>query len=257
MEYIKSNIKFEEPIVELGCGNGIFSIMLVECSIIEKVDFAIDYDLEALKEAKSRQNWFTLRGDITNLPLKNNSISSIYSNGVICCLKSKNASGVRNVLKESSRVLKDDGLIIMTVATPWFIKNLSTVKILKKLRLHSLSFRYIKSFEERLTHHHVIDEKDWRKKFDDVGFYVEGTRYFFTPRQGFVYGILSLQIFLFFGIFKFSCFNWSMKIIGNFLKAMFKPIIKKEQNLSNELKSEKAGYILFILRKKQKNKQEK
>jgi len=103
--YVKPNIKW----LDLGCGHHILEIWRseVEKKLVEMCDLVagIDYDLNSLRKHKILRN--KMRGDITDLPLKDDTFDLITANMVAEHLKSPEVQ-----FREIRRILKPEGIVI-------------------------------------------------------------------------------------------------------------------------------------------------
>jgi len=102
IQFSEVNKKNFNKILDLGCGTGFLG------EFLNKKLVGIDISKDMLKIAKEK-NYFVLQGDIENLPLKNKSFDFILSNFSLHWLNLEMA------LKESSRVLKDNGYISFNI----------------------------------------------------------------------------------------------------------------------------------------------
>ena len=189
---------FEEPILDLGCGNGTF--MTIFCGgfldkttdVYEHVDLTkkdiydnytpsktqaalkkpdvIIYGVEKrenlVKSARDLKSYKEVKvGDVRNLPFKDNMMGSVYSN-MINDIKDEDLS---KVFKEIYRVLKDSGFVIFTTPTIDFLDSLYYGKSIWKPR----SLEFWKEFLENQSFDCIIFEPFMDKKllqFWDTGF---------------------------------------------------------------------------------------
>ena len=246
-EYEKCKIELKNPFLELGSGDGTFTRMLFDLKKIKDTVISTDYNHQDLVTAKNNLSGNYARLDVCNLPFKNESVNTVFSNGVLCCLFSKLDKDVESVVKEGYRVLKGNGIFIISVATNYFNENLSTYNLLKKLRLNSIANWYIKKFEARLTHHNVYKIEKWLNILERNGFKIENVGNFFSPKQGFWYGILSLKIFNLYSFVKLIPSDKIKKLSADLLRSLFKNLINSEYNDSGKIS--KPGYIVIFAKK--------
>ncbi|PKL72645.1 hypothetical protein CVV26_00015 [Candidatus Kuenenbacteria bacterium HGW-Kuenenbacteria-1] len=105
-------IKDDDTILDLGCGNG----RLFELFNNKKIDYiGIDNCEELIKIAKEKYqstNATFLVGDAINLPFKNEKFNAIFCIAVLNHIPSKKLQ--IKVLKNIKKILKKDGVLIMT-----------------------------------------------------------------------------------------------------------------------------------------------
>ena len=95
--------------MEIGVGTGRFAVAL-------KIDYGIDKSIGVLKFAKKR-GIEGIRGEGENLPFVDTSFGAVFIIVTLCFVDDS-----LKVLKEASRVLKDDGFLIlglMLKESPW------------------------------------------------------------------------------------------------------------------------------------------
>ena len=99
----------EESFLEIGVGTGRFAVDL-------KVEYGVDKSIEVLKFAKER-GIEIIRGEGENLPFVDASFGAVFIIVTLCFVDEP-----LKVLKEASRVLKDDGSVILGLIlkeSPW------------------------------------------------------------------------------------------------------------------------------------------
>lgn len=124
----------------------------------------MDIDEQAVKGSEQRGCYKkVLTANTLNIPFSNNFFNTVFSN---CALE--HMDGLKDVLKEVSRVLKNKGKFIFTVPTKKFLSALRRDKILEKAGLNSEDA--IKRYNE--AHHHVaiMDGAEWEVMLRDTGF---------------------------------------------------------------------------------------
>ncbi|MCD6471014.1 class I SAM-dependent methyltransferase [bacterium] len=120
-EYVKEGDK----VLDLGCGNGRFYELFKN----KKVEYiGVDNCQKLISLARKKYpNANFIFGDALNLPFKNSEFDLVFSIAVFHHIPSQKYR--RQVLKEIYRVLKPDGLLVLTVWNLWQPKLLIKYKI--------------------------------------------------------------------------------------------------------------------------------
>jgi 2-polyprenyl-3-methyl-5-hydroxy-6-metoxy-1,4-benzoquinol methylase len=126
-----------DKLLDLGCSDGYFSLLLKEASGASEV-FGIDIDGIAVKKASKRGvNAIQMDLDKADLPFRDKSFDGILASEVI-----EHLINVDHFLDEVRRVLKDDGLFVVT--TPNLASWINRLSLLIGLQplLTEVSLRY-------------------------------------------------------------------------------------------------------------------
>lgn len=123
----KMFVKYIHPdkkILDLGCGNGRFLVFLKE--LIKEKDLAqnyigVDNSKELLKIAREKHPGINfILGDQLQIPLKNDTCDLIFNIRAFHHIPSKKLRV--DALKEMKRVLKNDGIMVISVWNLWQMK---------------------------------------------------------------------------------------------------------------------------------------
>ena len=159
--HILSQQKFERPILDIGCGDGIFAAILFK----EQIDTGIDPQQQELDNAKNSDMYKELLCcDAQKIPKANGTYKTIFTNSVI-----EHIIPVREVLEEAWRVLADDGRMYLTVPTDLFDHFFISYQLFSWLGLHALAERLRIFFNRFWKHHHCYNEAGWKKIFEETG----------------------------------------------------------------------------------------
>ena len=107
IEFLCKNL--ERPFLEIGVGTGRFAVAL-------KMEYGSDKSIGVLKFAKER-GIEVIRGEGENLPFVDSSFGAVFIVVTLCFVDDP-----LKVLKETSRILKDDGFLILGLIfkeSPW------------------------------------------------------------------------------------------------------------------------------------------
>lgn len=186
----------KEPILDVGCGDGIFSEILLGKG---KLIIGVDLDEIALKEARKRKVYKKLiKCNAKNLPFSSDSFASVLANSSL-----EHIENLEPVLKEIYRVLKKRGVFILSAPSEKragyfifgerenrFFKHLNCwsgetwSSILKEIGFKQVLYQYAGSpqtcrigdfllplglmgfFERKIFGHYL----SWRRYFAPIGF---------------------------------------------------------------------------------------
>lgn len=162
---IQSAQEFRRPILDIGCGEGIFAWGLVE----DNIDVGIEpngRELERAKEIGLYDELIECYGD--NIPKPDGEFKTIFSNSVL-----EHIPDLEPVLKEANRLLASDGVVYLTLPTDKFDHYSWGHQMLSSLGLKKLAARYRVFFNDFWNHYHYYSREDWQSIFDRCGFKVK------------------------------------------------------------------------------------
>ena len=227
---------FEYPLLDLGCGDGIFAKILFRDKSGEII--GCDVSRECVKAANNQRIYVeVVVADGRLLPYRDSYFATVISNCVL-----EHIPEDFKVLKEVSRVLRENGRLIFTVPSENFVKN---------LRIQDKN--YVKSINERLEHFHYRSPEEWRRLLHRCNLTLEKFRYYLPKQVQQVWEIL----------FRFDtkkllgrelCRLLGSKKIGCwFITRLLSPIVFKrllwKWYLRGTIDDGKGGALLIIARK--------
>ena len=172
--HVLSRISFCRPILDLGCGDGIFASIL----FANTVDVGVDIDFRQISLALSAGAYHTLLvGEASELPFPASFFGSVLSNCVI-----EHIPEVEKVLDEVHRVLVRDGYFVFTVPSEYFGDSLLYPAWLDRVGLRGLAEIYRTRANQYLQHYHCDSPVAWQKRLEQAGFTLAAQQYI-VPRQ--------------------------------------------------------------------------
>jgi SAM-dependent methyltransferase len=159
------NKTFVHPILDLGCGDGLFSYILFD----EKIDTGIDLNNDELACAKKLQCYDELiccPGD--KIPKPDGLYQTIFSNSVL-----EHIDTLEPVFKEVYRLLSTNGRLYLTIPSIDFEQYTTINQLLLKIGFSQVASRYQKFCSKiiwRQSHYHTI--KEWESIVSTFGFEV-------------------------------------------------------------------------------------
>jgi ubiquinone/menaquinone biosynthesis C-methylase UbiE len=161
---ILSRQEFVPPILDIGCGDGIFAHVLFD----EPVDVGIDVNAVELESAKAYGRYRELiHCSGSQIPREAKSFNTIFSNSVL-----EHIVEIEAVLEEAQRLLSPTGTFYATVPSHLFDHYSIAYELLSLLRLRGLAERYRKFFNRFWRHYHYFDRAGWTALFAKHGFEV-------------------------------------------------------------------------------------
>ena len=162
---IYKTLPFVRPILDLGCGEGLFAKIV----FAEKIDTGIDPNPKELKRAKDLGAYNELIccwGD--SIPRPDQSYATIFSNSVM-----EHIPDIQPVFKEVYRLLMPGGSFYMTVPSDRFDEYTIGYQLPRLVGLSKLAQRYKTFFNRFWRHFHAYSKTEWATQAKRGGFLVE------------------------------------------------------------------------------------
>ena len=237
---IMSRQEFDRPVLDIGCGDGLFSYILFD----EKIDVGIDLDgreLERAKEYGMYDELIQCRGD--NIPKESGTFNTILSNSVL-----EHIAESGSVLNEACRLLGQGGRFYVTVPTDMFDRYSILYRLLSLVRFDGLARRYRKFFNRFWKHFHSHNRDDWARIFTDAGFEVVGSEEYCSKTICLLNDLLAPFAFLSF-VTKKIVNRWTICPGARAIYMYPFYLIARYVTRKHEV-GDKRGMIFFSLRKK-------
>ncbi len=161
---ILSRMPFERPILDIGCGEGLFAKMLFG----EKIDTGIDpntREIERARELGSYRELIACTGDA--IPKPAGYYKTIFSNSVL-----EHIQNLQPVLREAYRLLSPNGRFYVTVPSDRFDQYTLMNQTLSALGLNGLALRFRAFYNRFWKHYHYHSLEEWENIARDSGFTV-------------------------------------------------------------------------------------
>jgi ubiquinone/menaquinone biosynthesis C-methylase UbiE len=237
--HILSQNTFKHPILDIGCGDGIFASILFQ----DKVDVGIDPDRKELEHARRINKYEELICcEAQKIPKLDGEFKTIFANSVL-----EHIPSIRDVLIEARRVLARDGRMYLTVPTDQFDHFTITYQFLSTINPF-LAEKFSGFFNHFWKHYHYYDATAWQKLFNECGWSVVQKKEY-NPRATCLIldFLVPYSLPSFFSrrfLNRWFLFPSLRKLYSPLLTVIFDPLIRK--NLSSTLK---GGLIFFELEK--------
>jgi SAM-dependent methyltransferase len=165
---------FRQPILDIGCGDGLFA----KVTFAEKIDTGIDPNPREIEHARSLGAYSELiecRGDAIDKP--DGHYNTVFSNSVL-----EHIPDIAPVLREAHRLLAPGGKLYVTVPSHHFDEYSVVNQVLDALGWRRLAARYRAFFNRFWRHYHYYPPEEWRALAQRAGFTVSEIHTYGTRR---------------------------------------------------------------------------
>jgi glycosyltransferase involved in cell wall biosynthesis/SAM-dependent methyltransferase len=167
---LRQSAPFEEPLLDLGCGDGTFASQLFS----RPITIAMDANHGNCREAgKRKAHRCVINADAVAMPFRSEYFSTVVANCVIEHIKD-----VDGVLSEIFRVLRPDGRLLFGVPSHRFGEMLLFPTIARRLGSNRLGSAYADWFNRRSIHIHLDPPEAWIDRLARHGFAVHRWEYY-------------------------------------------------------------------------------
>jgi SAM-dependent methyltransferase len=180
---ILSTKAFIRPVLDIGCGDGVFAHIL----FADAIDTGIDLDPTEIAGA---QKWSAYNELIvcsgSAVPKPDASYQTAFSNSVL-----EHIPDVDPVLKEVHRLLAPGGFFYVTIPTTQWEKTVLPSRLLSWFGLEKLADRYGRFYNSFWKHYRALSIRDWASTFENAGFKVDGSQTYSPPNMTTMLDILT------------------------------------------------------------------
>ena len=169
------DIDINEPVLDLGCGDGHFSSVTLSDRPVCLI--GVDPEWRSLNEARQYSVFSHLvcaRGDY--LPFAKSFFSTTMSNSVL-----EHIPDVDSVVTEIHRVMRVGSTLVVCVPNDNFTRNLSIARFFDHLGLKLAAAWYRTFFNKISRHFHPDPHAVWTNRLEKSGFKIERSWKYFTP----------------------------------------------------------------------------
>lgn len=168
-----SKLEFNHPILDIGCGDGLFASLFFK----EQLEEGIDVSPEEISRARRSGAYKDLRvSNAVDLPYDDETFQTVFSNCVL-----EHIPPIDDVLKEISRVLKTDGNLIFTVPSEKFGENLLFNSFFRKIGLGNIGELYSKKFNSFFKHYNLNSPETWERRLETSGLKMVSCERYLSP----------------------------------------------------------------------------
>jgi SAM-dependent methyltransferase len=194
---IYKNIVLNGPILDLGCGDGLFAHLV----FAEKIDTGVDPNPRELVRAAELGGYRELVQCFgSSIPRPDASYNTIISNSVL-----EHIPDLPPIFREISRLLAPGGYLFFTVPTHMFERYSAISRVLRSLKLENLALRYERFYNNFWHQNNCFPPQTWKEMVESQGFEVIDM-FTYDPRK-----ICTLNDLL----VPFSIFSFVVKKVAN------------------------------------------
>ena len=228
-------VDFKHPVLEVGCGDGLVASVIFKTRR-GKFDWGIDLSEREVRKAKKLAIYKNcVVANVYNLPFKDQSFSTIFSNSVI-----EHIQNLDKALSEMSRVLKKNGRLIITVPSPYLAKYLIGTGILGNW--------YGWFFNKLFKHYNLYNHRQWAKIFNKHSLKLISHYYYHTAPMIKIHEVLS---YLSLPVHLAKLFVGHWPVFPKIRKILVVPWLRKllYKFYLDDVKGNEGGSVLLIARK--------
>jgi len=236
-----AGLKLEQPVLDLGCGDGHFA----EVTFSDKIDVGLDPWHGPIHEAGQRKKYLHLtEAQGSAMPFANQYFASCISNSVL-----EHIEDLDSVLLEANRVLRPGAYFVFCVPNHRFLASLSVSNFFNRIGLKSLGNLYRNFFNKISRHHTCESQADWAFRLKKAGFEIENAWDYFSPRAfhklewGHYFGLPSFLIHWLTRKWNLVNTRWNFAFLINYLSDTFDESIPQPEGV----------YTFYVTRKISQN----
>lgn len=169
------DIQLQEPVLDVGCGDGVFAAITFD----EKIKVGFDPSFSILGEPANKKAYeHILCVEGASIPFPDDHFQTVISNSVL-----EHIPDLDPVIAEVGRVIKPGGLFIFCIPNDKLLTNLSVSNFLDGVGLRFLGNWYRRFFNTISRHHHAEGYEMWEERLTQNGFTIEKWWHYFSPKN--------------------------------------------------------------------------
>jgi SAM-dependent methyltransferase len=162
---VLASVPMPRPILDIGCGDGLFARLLFK----QPVDVGVDLSISQLMKAGESGAYERVEtADATRLPFPDSSFQTVFSNCVL-----EHIPAVDLVCREAARVLRPGGRFVFTVPTDRFADFLFYPALARSLGVPWLGALYVRALNRVFRHYHTDSPERWQQRLAGADFTIE------------------------------------------------------------------------------------
>ncbi|MBI4511284.1 MAG: class I SAM-dependent methyltransferase [Deltaproteobacteria bacterium] len=153
------------PILDLGCGDGLFGSHLYPGHFVVGVDQSCDELLRLRSDRRAKAYASTCVASASDLPFRDGAFRTVVANCVL-----EHVADLARTLAETRRVLSPGGCLLATVPSDRFGDLLAGRRWLARLGAPTASSFYQGLVNRLLDHKHLLSATAWSRLLEEAGF---------------------------------------------------------------------------------------
>ena len=241
---VQSAQEFMHPILDIGCGDGIFARNLVD-ETGEKIDVGIDPNAREIDRAEQFDFYDELivcYGD--NIPKEDGSFNTIFSNSVM-----EHIPKIEPVLQEAHRLLSESGKMYLTLPTDKFDRYSLMSRLLESVGLKGAAAKWRQFYNSFWAHYHYYPRGEWEAMFARNGLKIVDSFEYASKGQCLFNDMMNPLCFFAFIVKKVTnrwfIFPLLRRVVSQLLHV---PLFSRVAKLKKQPKGQ-GGLIFFALQK--------
>jgi SAM-dependent methyltransferase len=235
-QFYQDLLPLEEPVLDLGCGDGHFASITFPSPLTVGIDPAV----ESLREAQGRGSYRWVSRSLGGaLPFPAAAFPTVISNSVL-----EHIPELDPVLSEIARVLRRGGRFIFCVPGNHFGELLFFSQLAQRVGWPAMAQSYERYFNRISRHHHCDSVERWEHRLARVDLQIEDSFTYFSRQAhraldlGHYLGLPSLLSKKLFGKWILVPTRWNLALTERLLRPLFE-----------EAPPARGAYSFFLARK--------
>lgn len=218
------------PVLDLGCSDGRFGRLVAESHRGgQPLEVGLDWKIrEVASAARGSAYGLAVAGRAEALPFPAGAFPAVVSFKTLDAVEDLPAS-----LNEIHRVLRPGGILVLTVITDAFFRQLLLPRALRRLGSEGLARVYEGRVQARLKCNHRLATADWHRKLERAGFVVEVRRTFLPPQAAAIWNVLALTPLRAFGLLCLIPPGRLTRFLARLVEAGLGPLVRRAGSVSS------------------------
>lgn len=239
--YQTARVVLRSPVLDVGCGDGEFGVMLT--SVLGEADTMEGLDPDAAKVASANEDARRVYeamhvGSATDMPFDKDRFRTVVCNASIVSIH----PGLDTALDGISALLEPGESFYATACTAEFEQHYWVAQLLTYLRMPGLARRYKNALNRRMQQVHLCSPDEWVDRFEKAGLKVKQHFGFFPTSHVFIWSILAWTPLRVLGVSKLIPWPGLHRALSRFYAFLLRGIYERTPT---KLPPDECGYIFI------------